>query len=1074
MESLTSPAPSPTRALHPRAEWNVITVSVACVLLTVFHAFAAQVDLGKLPAPAAGRVDFTGTVQPLFEKHCLPCHGPEKQKSDFRLDRQAEALRGGEHGAAILPGRSAESPLIHLVAGLVEDRVMPPKGARLTAQEIATLRAWIDAGALWPENTNTNAAPEKTWWSLAPLRKPAVPDLRASNPIDAFILANLAEKKLAPPRNRSAGSETGAPIGAAAAQLTNTGSRNLSAEADRRTLIRRLCFDLIGLPPTPEEIELFIADAAPRAYERLVEKLLASPRHGERWARHWLDVVHFGETHGYDKDKPRLNAWPYRDYVIRAFNEDRPYARFVQEQVAGDVLFPGTRDGIEALGFIAAGPWDLIGHEEVPESKTDGKIARHLDRDDMVANTIQTFNSLTVQCAQCHNHKFDPIPQADYYALQAVFAAVDRTNKKYDADPAVASVRAALEARQNNSGAARKELDDAVATRAGGALLELDARIAALAKPAPGKASKADAFGWHSKIEKSPDTVKWVQVDLGQSQVLRQIVLHPCKDDFNDIGAGFGFPARFKVEISDDATFASGVTVVADETKQDFANPRIQPVSYSANGQPARFVRVSATKLASRQNDYIFAFAELDALDITGTNVALGAKVASLDSIEAPPRWRRGNLTDGYFPGLGLGLGLGTPAELAGLREERKRLLNGVMTEEQRKSGAALVAALVAVTNELSRLPAQSVCYVGAVHRGSGAFAGTGASGGKPRPVYVLSRGNVQKPGREAGPGALSCVEGLPARFEFPAGHNEGERRAALARWLASTHNPLTWRSIVNRVWQEHFGRGLVETPNDFGRMGALPTHPELLDWLACEFRDGGGSLKGLHRLIVTSATYRQASVIGGLVISETVISNQSRNGGSRAAAPPNTDSPITDYSRQMRRKLDAEAVRDAILFTAGKLDLKMGGPSFQDFVVEKPEHSPHYQYHLHNPDDPSTHRRSIHRFTVRSQQQPFMTALDCADPSMQVGRRNESVSPLQALALLNNALVISMSKHFAAKLEQMPGDLRAKVRRAHHEAVGRVPAEKELTALTAYAQEHGMENFCRVLFNLNEFMFVD
>ena len=244
-------------------------------------------------------------------------------------------------------------------------------------------------------------------------------DRSSQNPIDGFIRAKLAEKHL-----------------------------TMSPEADARTLCRRLYFDLIGLPPTPEELDAFAADTNPQAYERLVDKLLASPRYGERWARYWLDVVHYGDTHGYDKDKPRPHAWPYRDYVIRAFNEDKPYARFIQEQLAGDVLFPHTRDGIEALGFIAAGPWDYIGHSEVPETKTDGKIARHLDRDDMVANTIGTFCSATIHCAQCHNHKFDPITQEDYYSLQAVFAALDRTDRQYYPDDALNARFQELQRRQ--------------------------------------------------------------------------------------------------------------------------------------------------------------------------------------------------------------------------------------------------------------------------------------------------------------------------------------------------------------------------------------------------------------------------------------------------------------------------------------------------------------------------------------------------------------------------------------------------------------------------------------------------
>ena len=329
---------------------------------------------------------------------------------------------------------------------------------------------------------------------------------------------------------------------------------------------------------------------------------------------------------------------------------------------------------------------------------------------------------------------------------------------------------------------------------------------------------------------------------------------------------------------------------------------------------------------------------------------------------------------------------------------------------------------------------------------------GTGGNGGNPRPVFVLQRGSIQKPGQEIGPGTLTCLPGLPSRFELPPGHHEGERRAALARWLAHTNNPLTWRSIVNRVWQYHFGRGLVETPNDFGKMGALPTHPELLEWLAVEFRDGGQSFKKLHRLIVTSATYRQQS------------------GSSLEAERVDADNRY--LWRQSRRKLEAEAVRDAMLFVSGRLDLTMGGPSFKDFRIDKPEHSPHYLYGEHDAEDPKSHRRSIYRFVVRSQQQPFMTALDCADPSMQVGRRNETVSPLQALALLNNSLVLSMSKHFAAKFEN--GDLPSRVHRAHYEALGRLPSAGELETLTQHAREHGFANFCRVLFNLNEFAFVD
>src|SRR6266705_1740215 len=276
------------------------------------------------------------------------------------------------------------------------------------------------------------------WWSFKPAKRPPLPEVKnkkwARNPIDLFILAKLEQEKLSP-----------------------------SPEADRRTLIRRLSFDLTGLPPSPEEVAKFIADRSPRAYEQLVERLLDSPRYGERWARHWLDTVHFADTHGYDKDKTRPNAWPYRDYVIHAFNQDKPYSRFVEEQIAGDVLFPEEPDGVVALGFIAAGPWDYVGHAELPETKTDGLIARYNDRDDMVMTTMSTFQSLTVHCARCHDHKFDPITQRDYYSLQAVFAGVDRANRPFDSDKNVFAQRRALLGKKLPLDARKREIDAAVA-----------------------------------------------------------------------------------------------------------------------------------------------------------------------------------------------------------------------------------------------------------------------------------------------------------------------------------------------------------------------------------------------------------------------------------------------------------------------------------------------------------------------------------------------------------------------------------------------------------------------------------
>jgi len=976
------------------------------------------------PTATARPVDFAKDIKPIFTRACYLCHGPEKQRSDFRLDVRADALKGGIMGVAILPGKSTASPLIRFVAGMDKNVRMPPKGERLPAREIGLLRAWIDQGAPWPDETHAVGKGD-LWWSLRPLARPAVPvitDPSCSifNPIDAFIQAKQREKGLAP-----------------------------ASMADRRTLIRRVTFDLIGLPPAPDEVESFASDKSPLAYERLVDRLLASPQYGERWARHWLDVVHYGETHGYDKDKPRLNAWPYRDYVVRAFNTDKPYGRFVQEQLAGDVLFPDTVDGIEALGFLAAGPWDLIGHTEVPEERIDGKITRHLDRDDMVATTIATFNSMTVHCAQCHDHKFDPISQEDYYSLQAVFAAIDRADKAYDKDPAVAKERNALQERRLRAEAKLKAATDRMAKLAGPELSLLDRKIAAGSVGTT--QGRRPEFGYHSALARDMGQTKWVQVDLGRKVAVERIVFVGCHDDFANIGAGFGFPQRFKIELADDPAFRTGVVMVLDHTTADVSNPGTEPQTALAGGKAGRFVRFTATRLAPRQGDFIFALAELSVIEAGGKNVALGKPVTALDSIEAPPRWAKKNLVDGIASPRGTAL----PAhELAQLSAKRQTLLNRTIPSNLKSEFEEARGLREEAMKKLAELPVPHRVYAGTVHNGDGAFRGTGATGGKPRPIFILQRGDVKKPGKEVGPGALRALPGLPARFDLPAGHREGERRAALARWLTAPENALTWRAIVNRIWLYHMGRGLVNSPNDFGKMGQAPTHPELLDWLATEFRDNGQSLKRLHRVIVLSATYRQSSA-----------SNP---------AFALIDSGNQYYWRMNGRKLEAEVVRDSMLHVSGKLNLKMGGPSFQDFVIERPEHSPHYHYHLHDPEDPRAQRRSIYRFIVRSQQHPFLAALDCADPSISVEKRNQTITPQQALALLNNPLSVVLSRHFAARVAGLQSAPTAQVRVAFRLALGRSPTPEEEEVLTGYARQYGLPSMCRVLFNLNEFVFVD
>ena len=868
------------------------------------------------------------------------------------------------------------------------------------------------------------------WWSLKPLTRPDVPDLdghdalgRKFNAVDHFIVAKHDEHRL-----------------------------SLSPEANRQTLIRRLSFDLIGLPPSPEEVEAFAADESPDAYERLVERLLASPRYGERWARHWLDVVHYGDTHGYDKDKLRPNAYPYRDYIIRAFNEDKNYSRFVREQIAGDVLWPDTVDGIVATGFIAAGPWDFIGHAEVPETKIDGKVARHLDRDDMVANTFNSFCALTVQCAQCHDHKRDPVSMEDYYSLQAVFAALDRADRPYDSDPRTRRMREQLTVAIADIRRGVAENEEAIKAAKTPELLALEKRIAELDKC--DLAGRSDRYGYHSKVARRQGEVKWVQVDFGEPVVIEQLII-AASDEYGF--ADFGFPHRFKIEAADEPEFKAP-HVIADHTGTDYPRPGAGLVLLEPEGVTARFVRVTAKKLWNRRKkgnslteDWIFALGELAVL--SGGRIVEVKAVTAKDSIEALPRWGKADLTDGVYGAFPIAADalLATARrsvdererDLAELRSERNRLVKESIDPPLFTRREQLDADLKKAEAELAALPRPKMVYAGTIHSGSGTFKGTGHDGGKPRKISVLARGDVTKPGDEVGPGTLRIIPDTPSRFELPPDHAEGDRRVALAEWIVHEDNPLTWRAIVNRVWLYHFGRGIVDSPNDFGRMGQLPSHPELLDWLAVEFRDGRQSIKDLHRLIVNSATYRQSSDSRAVALKV--------DGGNRY------------LWRMNRRKLEGEALRDTVLHVAGKLDTAMYGPGYYDFVLEKTEHSPHYQYHKHDPDDPKSHRRSIYRFLVRSQPAPFMTTLDCADPSLSVDKRNETLTALQALAMLNNKFVVRMSEHFAGRGRGCRGSGRTCPRPS---AVAGEPREGELRALREYSRRHGIAATCRVILN--------
>lgn len=970
-----------------------------------------------------GNVRFNRDVLPIFVKNCFSCHGadPAKRKADFRLDNDSTLYRPLDSGqAAVAPGDRSASRLWDLIAaGAFAGSGMPPanSGKSLTPEEIEVVGKWIDSGGEYEEH-----------WAFQPLHEATPPEVSDSswpkNEIDRFILARLDQEGLSP-----------------------------SPEADRRTLIRRLSFDLLGLPPTPDEVDAFVNDIDPGAYEKLVDRLLASPRYGERWGRHWLDVVHYGDTHGYDKDKRRPNAWPYRDYVIQTLNDDKPYGRFVREQVAGDVLYPNDPNGVIATGFIAAGPWDFVGHAELREGTVDKNITRVLDRDDMVVNTMTTFASMTVHCARCHDHKFDPITQREYYGLQAVYAGVDRAERPVDKDPDVFAQRVALTAERRTLDARAKELEAAFAAVKDERLDAIDNQLSE-ARAAQKKLGESPTNGYHSAIEPTRDATKWVQIDLGSAQQIDSIHLIPAMPtDFPDT-PGFGFPVRFKIETSDDASFRTA-HVVVDETNADFPNAADTPYRVDNAGVTARYVRVTATKLWERTSDFAFALAELR-VQSDGKDIALGAEVAALDSIEGG-RWSKKGLVDGFSSRRPIvksaGATEGTQAiesQIEQLQAQREDRVNALVEPALRAERDSVRARLKEITAALDALPAPQMTYAAANDfRPEGTFA----PAGKPRPVHVLVRGDVRTPGEEAFPMALAVVKSLDANLAIENPSDEGQRRAALAEWLADPMNPLTWRSIVNRVWHYHFGRGIVETPSDFGHMGAYPTHPELLDWLANAFLAHGQSLKWLHKQFVMSATYRQVS--------------SGNDAGARV------DAANRLLWRMNRAQLDAESLRDAVLAVSGKLDRTMGGPGY-DLFVFKDDHSPGYYYDRYDVADPKSFRRSVYRFVVRSVPDPFMETLDCADPSQNVPVRNETITALQALAVFNNPFVVKQSEYFAERVRASVSDLNAQVVAAFRLALAREPSKDELETLVSHARTNGLASACRVLFNSNEFMFVD
>ena len=862
-------------------------------------------------------------------------------------------------------------------------------------------------------------------WSLRPLVRPSLPDVRdrarVQTPIDAFVIAGLEREGM-----------------------------TLSPPAEKRILLRRVYFDLIGLPPTPEQTEAFVEDVRPEAFREVVDHLLESPHYGERWARHWLDLVHYAETHGHDQDRPRTNAWPYRDYVIEAFNSDKPYARFVEEQIAGDVLYPRDPQATVALGFLATGPWDESSLRDIREDSSDRQIARYLDRDDIVATTLNTFTSTTVQCARCHDHKFDPVSLKEYYGLQAVFAGTEKGNRYYDEDPNVHERRQILLKRNR-----------AIENRSPNLVRELlDPNF------------RAEMIQWEESI--GDEVNSWVPLKPLEAKGSTEITL---RLRYNDTINSRGVTAETNTyQIALSADFP-GITALQLETLPDPIFPGEGP-GRAANGNfhltniRIQFATESETndvKIESATADFnqqgygIGTAIDSDPKSGWGIHPNTGQAHAAVFKF-LQPTTNSGRLlvsleqNHGAYHMIGRFRFLArTSPPASKVKVLPEEIRDALRTEKKKRCECEdddlfwYIASDI-VETEIKKLPEPKVVYAGAHEfvRDAGHVPI-----GKLRPVRVLRRGELKLADELAAPGALSCVSGLDCAFDLANPDDEGARRAGLAKWITDERNVLTWRSIVNRVWQYHFGRGIVGTASDFGKMGETPSHPELLDWLALWFQENGGSFKELHRLILPSATYQQSSAFNS--------DYAARDGSNRL------------LWRMNPARLDAEAVRDAMLAISGKLDRSMGGPSAQQFVMSPGIHvTPEVDYTRFDVDSAASYRRSIYRFIFRTLPDPLMESLDCPDPSQLTPARNNSVTVLQALSMWNNRFTVRQSEHFAARISAMkPNDLDAQVEFACQLAFGRLPDQSEKAEFANFAREYGLPNFCRVLLNSNEFMFV-
>ena len=915
-----------------------------------------------LASPAPGDADkaagpegmefFEARVRPVLVENCLECHGEKSQKGGLRLDSMEGTLRGAEEGPVIVAGHPDQSPMIRALRHEGEIK-MPPRG-KLPEEAIEALTAWVRMGAPWPDAGTGEAAvaevrPPEQHWAFRPVQDPAPPatgDAWAASPIDAFVLAKLSERGMHP-----------------------------APEADRRALIRRVSFDLTGLPPTPAEVQAFTEDLAPDSYEKLVDRLLASPRYGERWGRHWLDVARYSDTKGYVFEEERRfpYSYTYRDWVIRAFNEGLPYDRFIIEQLAADLLPAGTdRRSLAAMGFLTLGRRFLNNESDII--------------DDRIDVTMRGLMALTVSCARCHDHKYDPIPTADYYSLYGVFAsAVEPKDLPLIAEPEATDAYRAYEKEVGDREAevtkVLEEKHKETVARFRKTAGEYLVRIARQPEPSP-EERRERGGGNVAAGDLHPFAVRRWREYLKTKSAEHHRVWAPWS-------ALVAVPA---------AELPAKAGCVLDALLADKEKPLNELVAKSFGGEAPKSMEDVARRygevLGKAQAEWDAAIeARKKANEPAPTalaDAALEEIRAALHAEDAPPS----------FP-------------LAEIERFLQRDARQQIRQLRKKVEEFKVTAPGA--------PARAMSLEDAA---------------KPREPRIFTRGNPQNPGKAVPRQFLAALSG-PERKPF----QEGSGRLELARAIASPANPLTARVFVNRSWIHLFGAGLVRTPADFGARSEAPTHPELLDWLAARFIEDGWSMKKLHRRILLSRTYRQSS--------------------EGEPEYESTDPANMLLWRANRRRLDFEALRDAMLDVSGSLDLAMGGKSRD--LLEAP------------------YRRTVYAYIDRQNLPGVFRAFDFASPDTSTAQRYVTTVPQQALFLMNSPFALGLAERLASRPETASAEPpERRIEALYRLVFGRAPDPEEVTAGLRYVEtggaspEEGWTRYAHALMLSNEFVFID